>query len=78
MEFVLEFERPLVELQKRIEALREMQRSSGADLTASIDQLRAQADRLQRQIFQALTPWQRTLLVHPGGRDRHIDALFTD
>ena len=81
MEFVLEFERPLVELQKRIEALREMQRSSGADLTASIDQLRAQADRLQRQIFQALTPWQRTLLSRHPGRPyatEYIDALFTD
>ena len=81
MEFVLEFERPLVELQKRIEALREMQRSSGADLTASIDQLRAQADRLQRQIFQALTPWQRTLLSRHPGRPYatdYIDALFTD
>ena len=44
MEFVLEFERPIVELRKRIDALREMERAQGADLSGAIEQLERQSD----------------------------------
>jgi acetyl-CoA carboxylase carboxyl transferase subunit alpha len=67
MEFVLEFERPIVELQKRIDGLKEIERTQGTNLSKSIEQLRRQADSLLEQIFTTLTPWQRTLLSrHPG------------
>jgi acetyl-CoA carboxylase carboxyl transferase subunit alpha len=81
MEFVLEFERPIVELQKRIDALREIERSQGADLSKSIHQLRSQADSLLDQIFTTLTPWQRTQLSRHPGRPYTLDYLkhmFTD
>ena len=72
MEFVLEFERPIIELQKRIDALRTIERESGTDLSASIDQLRQQAGKLQDQIFSSLTPWQRALLSRHPGRPRPV------
>lgn len=81
MEFVLEFERPIVELQKRIDALREIERSQGTDLTKSIEQLRRQSDSLLDQIFTTLTPWQRTQLSRHPGRPYTLDyvqSLFTD
>jgi acetyl-CoA carboxylase carboxyl transferase subunit alpha len=81
MEFVLEFERPIVELQKRIEALRAMERETGSDLSASIDTLRRQSEKLQEQIFSSLSPWQRTLLSRHPGRPYTMDyaaRLFTD
>ena len=81
MEFVLEFERPIIELQKRVEALREIERASGKDLSASIEQLRLQAGRLQQQIFSQLTPWERTLLSRHPSRPYTLDyvaGLFTD
>ena len=81
MEFVLEFERPIVELHKRIDALREIERSQGADLTKSIEQLRRQADSLRDQIFTTLTPWQRAQLSRHPGRPYTLDYvqnLFTD
>jgi len=81
MEFVLEFERPIVELQKRIDGLREVERAQGADLTKSIEQLRRQADSLLDQIFTTLTPWQRTQLSRHPGRPYTLDYvahLFTD
>ena len=62
MDFVLEFEHPIVELNKRIDSLREIETSTGADLSASIDQLRAQADKLRERIFSALSPWQQAQL----------------
>ncbi len=81
MDFVLEFERPIIELQKRVEALREIERSTGTDLSASIEQLRRQAMRLEEQIFEALSPWQRALLSRHPGRpytQDYIDGLLTD
>lgn len=81
MEFVLEFERPIVELHKRIDALREIERSQGADLTKSIEQLRRQADSLRDQIFTTLTAWQRAQLSRHPGRPYTLDYvqnMFTD
>jgi acetyl-CoA carboxylase carboxyl transferase subunit alpha len=81
MDYVLEFERPVIELRKRIAALREIEVDTGADLSASIDQLNQQAERLQHQIFADLSPWQRTLLSRHPGRPYFLDyleALFTD
>lgn len=78
---VLEFERPIIELRKRIEALQEIESGTGADLSASIDQLTRQADLLQEQIFASLTPWQRALLSRHPNRPYtldYIEQLFTD
>ncbi len=67
MDVVLEFERPIVELQKRIEQLRELEETDGVNLASSIEQLELRCSELQQRIFARLTPWQRTLLArHPG------------
>lgn len=81
MEFVLEFERPIVELRRRIEGLQEMERSHGTDLSEAIDQLNRQAEILLDQIFSSLTPWQQTLLSRHPSRPYTLDyvqSLFTD
>ncbi len=81
MEFVLEFERPIIELQKRIDGLREIERTQGTNLSKSIEQLRRQSDSLLEQIFSTLTPWQRALLSRHPGRPYTLDYathLFTD
>ncbi len=73
MELVLEFERPLVELAKRIETLRQVEIAQGTDLTASIRELERQSERLQRQIFASLTAFQRTLLSRHPTRPYTLD-----
>lgn len=78
---VLDFERPIIELRKRIAALREIEADTGTDLSASIDQLTVQADQLRQQIFANLTPWQRALLSRHPNRPYFLDyveQLFTD
>ncbi len=78
---VLEFERPIIELRKRITALLEIESDTGSDLSASIDQLRRQAEQLQKQIFLNLTPWQRALLSRHPNRPYcldYVEQLFTD
>ena len=81
MDFTLEFARPIVELRKRIHALREMERAQGANLSDAIEQLERQADVLLEQVFSSLTPWQETLLSRHPARPYpldYIDGLFTD
>lgn len=81
MELVLDFERPIVELLRRIDGLRAVQSEQGGDLSASIAELERQAERLQRQIFAALTPWQRALLSRHPARPYTLDyvkAWLTD
>ncbi|MSP56591.1 MAG: acetyl-CoA carboxylase carboxyltransferase subunit alpha [Myxococcales bacterium] len=66
MHVVLDFERPLVELRRRIEGLRAMSLEGGTTANAILE-LERQAVRLQEQIFANLSPWQRTQLSrHPG------------
>jgi acetyl-CoA carboxylase carboxyl transferase subunit alpha len=73
MELVLEFERPLVELRRRIDGLRQAEVAQGIDLGASIKELERQAEALQRQILAALSPWQRTLLSRHPSRPYTLD-----
>lgn len=62
----LEFEKPLIELEKRIEDLREFGLKKGIDLSREIAVLEKKADTLRKEIFENLTPWQRVMIArHP-------------
>jgi acetyl-CoA carboxylase carboxyl transferase subunit alpha len=81
VDVVLDFERPVVELRKRISQLKDLQEKDGVNLSASIDQLEMQAEKLQERIFGRLSPWQRTLLARHPHRPYaldYVDALFTE
>jgi acetyl-CoA carboxylase carboxyl transferase subunit alpha len=81
MDIVLDFERPILELTKRIDQLRQLQHDDGVDLTASIAQLEVQAQKLRGRIFARLSPWQRTQLARHPQRPFCLDyvkALFTE
>lgn len=81
MEFVLDFERPLVEMRKRIDQLRGLQDGEEVNLAASIEQLELQFEQLQARIFSRLTPWQRARLARHPERPFTLDyvgQLFTE
>jgi acetyl-CoA carboxylase carboxyl transferase subunit alpha len=81
VDIVLDFERPLIELHKRIAQLRDLEGAEGVSLAASIEQLEAQAARLQERIFTRLTPWQRTQLSRHPKRPYtldYVDGLCTE
>jgi acetyl-CoA carboxylase carboxyl transferase subunit alpha len=61
--FVLEFERPIVDLEHKIGELR---RLGGGQMDAEIVRLERRARELEREIFEGLSPWQKVLLSrHP-------------
>ncbi len=73
MDYTLEFERPVFELENQIRELKES--SSKIDLTAEIQALQAKVDKLIKDIYQNLSPWERTLLSRHPARPHAIDYI---
>lgn len=89
---VLDFERPLVELRNKIDELRGS--SEGNEIVArEVASLKEHLRKLEVEVFQNLTPWQKVQLArHPqrpytldfmenvfdGYRELHGDRLFGD
>lgn len=62
----LDFEKPVAELQARVAELRETAEAGSVDITSEIEKLEAKSDRLLRETYAKLTPWQKTLVArHP-------------
>jgi len=77
----LEFEKPIRELELKIEELRRLAEKGTVDFGEEIDRLERKAKRLQVEIFNDLTPWQVVQLSRHADRPYFLDylaALFTD
>lgn len=75
MDLVLDFERPMVELRRRIEQLRALHDGDGLNLAASLQQLEQQFEQVQARIFSKLSPWQRAQLARHPGRPFALDYV---
>ena len=61
----LDFEKPIAELEARISDLRETA-ETGIDIDADVARLQAKSDKLLRETYARLTPWQKTQVArHP-------------
>ncbi len=77
----LEFERPLLQLEKKIDELRTLSASGAVDMTAEIGRLEKKASRLQDEIFSDLTRWQVVQLSRHSARpyfSDYVSHCFTD
>src|SRR3954447_1559675 len=62
----LDFEKSIAELETRIEELRDTAEGSDLNIDAEIDRLQVKSDRMLRDTYARLTPWQKTLVArHP-------------
>ena len=62
----LDFEKPLAELAARVAELRETAQAGSINIDSEIDKLQAKADRMLRDTYARLTPWQKTQVArHP-------------
>jgi acetyl-CoA carboxylase carboxyl transferase subunit alpha len=76
-----DFERPLLELEKRIEELEEFSRRTGVDLSEEIKRLRDKGETERKTIFSNLSAWQRIQIARNPGRPDvadYIPLLFED
>ncbi|HPG39873.1 MAG TPA: acetyl-CoA carboxylase carboxyltransferase subunit alpha [bacterium] len=69
--FVLEFERPVVEIQQKIAELKEFSISENLEVQHEIERLEAKAQKLRLDIYNRLNRWQRVQLA------RHPDRPYT-
>ncbi len=73
----LEFERPIVELERKIEELKALSGSERVNFTDEIRRLEQKVQRLREDIFANLTRWQRTQLSRHPNRPYTLDYLAT-
>jgi acetyl-CoA carboxylase carboxyl transferase subunit alpha len=79
--YALEFERPLIELEKKIDELKTLSEGGSVDFTAEISKLEKKAKKLQQEIFSDLTRWQVVQLSRHASRpyfQDYLGFLFTD
>src|ERR1700682_4284484 len=81
MRHFLDFERPIAELEGKIDELRHLSTDSGLNIAEEVGRLEAQASRLLRQSYARLTPWQKVQVARHPDRPHastYIATLITD
>jgi acetyl-CoA carboxylase carboxyl transferase subunit alpha len=77
----MEFERPLAELEEKLESLKRVDVADQPDLAAEIEEIEAEIGRLRETLYSALTPWERVQISRHPERpktDDYLSTLFTD
>lgn len=72
---LLDFEKPLIELELRIDQIRELATETGVDVSDEIRQLEARAGQLRQEIFSSLSPSQRLQLARHPRRPSTLDYI---
>lgn len=77
----LSFEKPLIELRKKIEELKQFTSEKGIDFSEEIEELEKKAKKLEIEIYGDLSPWQKTQIARHSQRPttlQYIENIFTD
>ncbi len=74
--FILDFEKPLADLDRKIEELMPSQ-ADGGDIVESdeVKKLKKKAEKLTAEIYSKLTPWETTLVARHPERPYSIDYI---
>ncbi len=72
---VLDFEKPITQLDEEINKIKRLTAERGEDHSDDIAGLEADRDRLLQEIFDNLTPWDKTLLARHPKRPYTLDYI---
>src|SRR6478609_4416700 len=75
MRHFLEFERPIAELEGKIDELRRLSNDSGLNIAEEVGRLEAQVARLVSQSYAKLTPWQKVEVARHPERPHCLDFI---
>ncbi len=81
MTYAYDFERPIVQLEDRLDELKSSPSADDAEIADEIRQLEEQLAKVKERIYSRLTPWQRVQLARHPARPRVLDyteRLFTE
>ncbi|GMH40463.1 hypothetical protein BSKO_08367 [Bryopsis sp. KO-2023] len=74
--FVLDFEKPLVELDNRIKEVRKVAEENGVDVSEQIQELEDRAKQLRRDTYSRLTATQRLQVARHPNRPTCLDIVM--
>jgi len=77
----LEFEKPIAELEGKIEELRRLSDPEGINIAEEVARLSEKVERVLRTTYAKLTPWQKAQVARHPERPKarsYIEALITD
>jgi len=77
----LEFEKPITELEERLESLREKAKGTDLSFAPEVRKMEQKIGVLRREIYENLTAWQRVQIARHTARPYALDYLnlcFTD
>ncbi|MCF6408752.1 acetyl-CoA carboxylase carboxyl transferase subunit alpha [Pseudalkalibacillus salsuginis] len=77
----LEFERPAKELRNKIAELKKFMDDKGIDLSDELERLEERLEKVEKEIYGNMTPWDRVQLARHPERPTTLDyitTLFTD
>ncbi|WP_297212566.1 MULTISPECIES: acetyl-CoA carboxylase carboxyltransferase subunit alpha [Thermodesulfovibrio] len=75
MTYYLDFEKPIQELETKIEELKKLSDGGDIDLTQEIKRINKKLKDLKTEIFSNLTPWQKTQLARHPERPYTLDYI---
>src|SRR4051794_41958713 len=75
MRSYLDFEKPVGELEQKIEELRVMQASGDVSVSDEIERLEAKAAQTLKELYASLTPWQKTQVARWPTRPHCLDYV---
>lgn len=75
MRLYLDFEKPIQELELKIEELKKLSDNSEIDLSQEIKKLNKKLKELKVEIFSNLTPWQKTQIARHPERPYTLDYV---
>ncbi len=73
--FALDFERPIIDLEEKIQELKGLPASKSIDLESEIKRLEEKLGQARRDVYQNLTPWQRVQLARHPKRPYTLDYI---
>ncbi|MBI5690977.1 MAG: acetyl-CoA carboxylase carboxyltransferase subunit alpha [Verrucomicrobia bacterium] len=73
--YVLEFEKPLRELSRQLDELRQRSLETNIDLAAEIREIERKIEATQREIYSNLTPWQKVQIARHPKRPYALDYI---
>ncbi|KPL04076.1 MAG: hypothetical protein AMJ90_02155 [candidate division Zixibacteria bacterium SM23_73_2] len=71
----LEFERPVIELEKRIKDMKDFAHKEDVEISREIEVLEERLIKLQKDVYSNLSPWQRVQLARHPQRPRSLDYI---
>jgi len=72
----LEFEKPIEELEHKIDEMKHLAHGSGVDVDKAVEALEIKLESLKKEIFENLTRWQRVQLARHPERPYTLDYIY--